>query len=248
MKHLEEEGVRVTEVIGVGGISQKSAYVMQTLSTIMGVPIKVASTREAGAFGVAMCAAVAGRVYNSLEEAQVALGQGVHAIYQPDPKKQAMYNEKYSGKTALIIGSEGSGMRRLVRENCDKIISILEENLINDIEELRNEENLFLIRFYFDFDKDVLDAAKSYANETSDFEEQSIEWYKESLLPYLYDYGNDEVLDIIEEIVEELDISGEVMAMQIDPSNYEAMEFFALFTDYTNDISIEDLVKDYIIK
>ena len=42
---------------------------------------------------------------------------------------------------------------------CDKIISIL-ENLINDIEELRNEENLFLIRFYFDFDKDVLDAAK----------------------------------------------------------------------------------------
>ena len=96
MKHLEEEGVRVTEVIGVGGISQKSAYVMQTLSTIMGVPIKVASTREAGAFGVAMCAAVAGRVYNSLEEAQVALGQGVHAIYQPDPKKQAMYNEKYS--------------------------------------------------------------------------------------------------------------------------------------------------------
>jgi len=131
---------------------------------------------------------------------------------------------------------------------CDKIISILEENLINDIEELKNEENIFLIRFYFDFDKDVLDAAKSYANETSDFEEQSIEWYKESLLPYLYDYGNDEVLDIIEEIVEELDISGEVMAMQIDPSNYEAMEFFALFTDYTNDISIEDLVKDYIIK
>lgn len=130
----------------------------------------------------------------------------------------------------------------------NKILNILSENYLDDIEELRNEEDLYLIRFYFDFDQDVLDAAKSYANETTDYEEGSIEWYKEAFLPYLYDYANDEVLDIIEEVVEELDISGEVMAVQIDSSNYETMEFFALFTDYSNDISIEDLVKEYLIK
>ncbi|MBU5454403.1 hypothetical protein [Caproiciproducens sp. MSJ-32] len=130
----------------------------------------------------------------------------------------------------------------------NKILNILSENYLEDIEELKKEEDLYLVRFYFDFDKAVLDAAKSYANETTDYEEESTEWYKEALLPYLYDYANDEVLDIIEEIVEELDISGEVMAIQIDPSNYETMEFFALFTDYSNDISIEDLVKDYLIK
>ena len=45
-------------MIGVGGISLKSPYAMQTLADVMGVPIKVAATQQAGALGAAMCAAV----------------------------------------------------------------------------------------------------------------------------------------------------------------------------------------------
>ncbi|WP_366521777.1 ribulokinase [uncultured Proteiniphilum sp.] len=95
LEHLKKEGVQVNEVIGVGGISLKSSYVMQTLSDIMGVPIKVAATQQAGALGAAMCAAVAGEVFGSLEKAQVALGQGELAIYLPDKEKQSLYNAKY---------------------------------------------------------------------------------------------------------------------------------------------------------
>ena len=128
----------------------------------------------------------------------------------------------------------------------NKIIKILEENDLTEIEELKKENGVFLVKFFLDFDEDVLNAARSYSNEESDYEEESIEWLKEYFIPYLYEYGNDEVVDIIEEIVEELDICGEVMAFQIDSSNYEFIQFMALFTDGDHDLSIEDVAKEFI--
>lgn len=130
--------------------------------------------------------------------------------------------------------------------NSNEIIKILDENNLSEIEELKNENGLLLVRFFLDFDEDVLNAAKSYANDESDYEKESIEWYKEYLIPYLYDYANDEVVDIIEEIVEDLDISGEVMAFQMDSKNYESIQFMALFTEENNDIFIEDVAKEFI--
>ncbi|WP_195264215.1 MULTISPECIES: hypothetical protein [unclassified Clostridium] len=130
--------------------------------------------------------------------------------------------------------------------NYSKIIEILDENYLTEIEELKKEDGLFLVKFFLDFDEDVLKAARSYSNEESDYEEESNEWYKEYFIPYLYDYGNDEVVDIIEEIVEELEISGEVMAFQIDPGNCENIKFMALFTEEESDLSIEDVAKEFI--
>ena len=128
----------------------------------------------------------------------------------------------------------------------NNIIEILEENNLTEIEELKNEDGIFLVKFFMNFDEDVLNAARSYSNEESDYEEESNEWYKEYFIPYLYDYGNDEVVDIIEEIVDELGVAGEVMAFQISSSNFEFMQFMALFTAEDSDITIEDVAKEYI--
>lgn len=129
----------------------------------------------------------------------------------------------------------------------NQIISILEENQLTEIEELKNEDGIILVRFFFDFDEDVLSAARSYSNDESDYEEESNEWYKEFFIPYLYEYANDEVVDIIEEIVEEVDLAGEVMAFQMNSTNFESMQFIALFTDEDQDITIEDVAKEFII-
>lgn len=129
----------------------------------------------------------------------------------------------------------------------NKIISILNENYLSEIEELKNEEGIILLKFFLDFDEVVLSAAKSYANDESDYDAESPEWYREYFIPYLYEYGNDEVLDVIEEITEEFEISGELMAFQMDLANYESMQFMALFTQDNDDISIEDFAKDFII-
>lgn len=130
--------------------------------------------------------------------------------------------------------------------NINEIIKILDENSLSEIEELKNENGIFLVRFFLDFDEDVLNAARSYANDESDYESESIEWYKEYFIPYLYDYANDEAVDIIEEIVEELEISGEIMAFQMDSTNYKSIQFMALFAEEDNDISIEDIAKEFI--
>ena len=40
-----------------------------------------------------------------------------------------------------------------------EIINILKENDLSDVEVLKNEEEYVLVNFYFDFDKDLQDAA-----------------------------------------------------------------------------------------
>ena len=129
-----------------------------------------------------------------------------------------------------------------------KIIKILTENNLSDIEVLKRDDEFVLINFYFDFDKDVLDAAKAYSNEESSLEEYSKEWYNEYYFPYLYDFANDEVLEIIEDIIEDLEIEGEMMAIQMTEKTSDYVQFMALFTEEDSNISIEEIVKDYMSK
>ncbi|MDR1601777.1 MAG: ribulokinase [Tannerella sp.] len=90
-----ENGIRIERVIGIGGISLKSPYVMQTLADVLGMPIKVARTEHACAFGAAMFAAVAAGLYPAVEDAQKAMGQGFSHEYQPDMNRHAVYGKLY---------------------------------------------------------------------------------------------------------------------------------------------------------
>ena len=38
--------------------------------------------------------------------------------------RRSLYSLMLSGKIAFVLGSEGKGMRRLVREKCDEVVSI----------------------------------------------------------------------------------------------------------------------------
>ncbi len=41
-----------------------------------------------------------------------------------DDAEQSLYDVEYTGGTAFVMGSEGEGMRRLTRENCDRLVSL----------------------------------------------------------------------------------------------------------------------------
>ena len=101
LEHIANEGVGVDEVIGVGGISLKSPYVMQTLADVLGVPIRVARAQQAGALGAAMLAAVAAGLFNSLQSATERMQQGNLKVYIPRADLKGIYDARY-GRYRLL--------------------------------------------------------------------------------------------------------------------------------------------------
>ncbi|MDD3167266.1 MAG: ribulokinase [Bacteroidales bacterium] len=91
----KEQGVRMDSVIGIGGISLKSPFVMQTMANVLNKPIKVAKSDQACAFGASMFAAVVAGVYTRVEDAQKAMGQGFAMEYVPQPDQVAYYEGVY---------------------------------------------------------------------------------------------------------------------------------------------------------
>ena len=70
----------------------------------MNMPIKVTKSEQTCALGACMFAAVAGGVYTTLDEAQLALEQGVLVTYHPCEDKSKLYNEMY--QEYLKIGTK----------------------------------------------------------------------------------------------------------------------------------------------
>ena len=132
--------------------------------------------------------------------------------------------------------------------NVKDIINILNDNGLSEVEELVAADKYSLINFYFDFDKDLQDAAKAYANSESNEEEFSNAWYNEYYFPYLYDFANDEVLEVIEQVIETLDVEGEMMAFQMTEKTSDYVQVMALFTEEDSNVVIEDVVREYIAK
>lgn len=90
-----EEGVPIKQVIAIGGVAKKSPYVMQTLSDVLNMPIKVASADQACALGAAMCASVAAGIHPTMQVAQQAMGSGFDAEYFPNSSRNQIYLQLY---------------------------------------------------------------------------------------------------------------------------------------------------------
>lgn len=90
-----ENGIEIESVIGIGGISLKSPFVMQTLADVLGMPIKVARAEQACAFGAAMFASVAAGIHHNIASAQKAMGQGFASVYTPDMDNHRVYMALY---------------------------------------------------------------------------------------------------------------------------------------------------------
>lgn len=99
------EGVRIDGIIALGGVAKKSPFVMQIVSDVLDMPIKVARSEQACALGSAMAAAVVGGVHTDIAAAQQAMGGGFEKEYHPDPVRAAIYArlyEKYKEFGAFI--------------------------------------------------------------------------------------------------------------------------------------------------
>ncbi|WP_256009875.1 ribulokinase [Desertivirga xinjiangensis] len=96
VKRFEQEQVPIRQVIALGGIAKKSPYVMQTLASVLNVPIAVASSDQVCALGAAMFASVVAGIYPDIETAIQAISSGFDQTYYPDKEKVVVYQQLYN--------------------------------------------------------------------------------------------------------------------------------------------------------
>lgn len=95
VERFVEQGIPVKGLIGLGGVAKKSPFIMQMMADVMNMPIKIHKSEQTCALGAAMFAATVGGVYNRVEDAMQAMGQGFDAEYHPNPDRVAVYQFRY---------------------------------------------------------------------------------------------------------------------------------------------------------
>jgi L-ribulokinase len=106
IERFVEKGIPVRGLIGVGGVAQKSPFIMQMLADVTGIPIRVNRSEQTCALGAAMFAATAAGVYGNVEQAMMHMGQGFNKEYLADSGRHAYYVERFRRYKTLAEGLE----------------------------------------------------------------------------------------------------------------------------------------------
>lgn len=96
IKRFIEDGLKINEVVAIGGIPKKSPLVMQILADVLNMPVKVAESSQAVALGAAIFAAVASGYYKSIHDAQKHMASSFLTSYYPDDKNSKVYEKLYN--------------------------------------------------------------------------------------------------------------------------------------------------------
>ncbi|MRG43748.1 ribulokinase [Chitinophaga sp. SYP-B3965] len=92
---FNEEGIPVKGLIGMGGVAKKSPHIMQIMADIMNMPLRIHRSDQTCAAGAAMFAATVAGIYDKVEDAMEAMGQGFDKTYYPNPAHAAIYAKRY---------------------------------------------------------------------------------------------------------------------------------------------------------
>lgn len=112
LDHLAENGVEIGRLVGIGGISQKSPFVMQLLADVTGMAIEVSGSAHSCALGAVVHAAAAAGLYPSVGAAQRALCPSVARVYTPDAAKSGILALRYERYRALGAFTENLFINR----------------------------------------------------------------------------------------------------------------------------------------
>lgn len=95
VERFVEQGIPVKGLIGLGGVAKKSPFIMQMMADVINMPIRIHKSEQTCALGGAMFAATVAGLYNKVEDAMKAMGQGFDAEYYPDAHRSSIYAKRY---------------------------------------------------------------------------------------------------------------------------------------------------------
>lgn len=105
------EGIPIKGVIAIGGIAQKSPFIMQMMADVLNKPIKVVKSEQACALGAAIFGAVAAKNHKDTFEAMNAMASPFEIIYEPNQSNVEAYQKVYEKYGALCITMENHIMK-----------------------------------------------------------------------------------------------------------------------------------------
>lgn len=101
VERFNQQGVPVKGLIGLGGVARKAPYIMQMMADVIQMPIRIHRSEQTCAAGAAMFAATAAGIYDRVEDAMNAMGQGFDATYYPEKSKADHFNKRYGRYKSL---------------------------------------------------------------------------------------------------------------------------------------------------
>ncbi len=96
---IEENGVKINEIVNCGGLATKNPLLMQIYADVTGRPMKISKSEQTPALGAAIFAAVsAGKAVSGFENAAQAqtVMTGTSGTYLPDKENHKIYKKIYS--------------------------------------------------------------------------------------------------------------------------------------------------------
>jgi L-ribulokinase len=126
VERFQQQGIPVKGLIGVGGVARKSPYIMQMMADVINMPIRIHKSEQTCALGAAMFAATAAGIYDKVEEAMDAMGQGFDATYHPDATRVLYYASRYQRYKQFGLMEEERSRRKEQGElEMEKIVTKL---------------------------------------------------------------------------------------------------------------------------
>ena len=98
--------IQIDDLIAVGGISQKSAYIMQLIADMLGKKFSILDADQTCAIGAAMYAAVAAGIYAGAPEAGAHMAARVIETFDPNEARREAYEAPYQAYLRLAAFQE----------------------------------------------------------------------------------------------------------------------------------------------
>ena len=96
-----QAGIKIDDLIAVGGISQKSDYIMQLIADMVGMQLSILDADQTCAIGAAMYAAIAAGIYGDADQAAEKMAARKVRTFRPDGQRKAAYEAQYQNYLRL---------------------------------------------------------------------------------------------------------------------------------------------------
>ena len=122
IENYEQKGVPVTDLVACGGIAGKNPFLVQVFSDVLRREIRVVTSKQSGALGSAIYAAVAAGSgkggHDSVRDAAGHMSSAEGKLYRPDAGRSARYDKLYDEYKLLhdLFGRGGNDVMKRLRK------------------------------------------------------------------------------------------------------------------------------------